>query len=247
MKRASTVGLSLRLQLDWLEHTATLQLSGASEDEIREELHRLLQGTVSVGVSSSKHSTRRKVICNLMKIWVTVPSCLGTFRDEGLQHLQNLPLEQHLSIHWGMTTAVYPFFQLLTETVGRLLNLQDTITSAQVYRRVQEQMGDRSTVARATRRGLRTLIDWRVLQDTEEKGVYKAAPIQPIEDGSVALWLIEATLIASDFSSSPLRVVTQMPSLFPFRLDAPTLEKYIPQSRLEMSRQGLDEKVVILK
>lgn len=247
MKKSSTVGLSLRLQLDWLEHTAMLKLSGAFEDEIREELHRLLQDTVSVGVSSSKHSTRRKVICNLMKIWVTVPSHLETFRDEGLQHLQKLPLEQHLPIHWGMTTAVYPFFQLLTGTVGRLLNLQDTITSAQVYRRVQEQMGDRSTVARATQRVLRSLIDWQVLEDTEEKGVYKAAPVRSVDDGSFALWLIEAALIASDVSSSPLRMITQTPSLFPFQLDTPVLEKHIPESRLEIALQGLDDKIVVLK
>lgn len=247
MMRSNAVGLSLRLQLDWLEHTAMLQLNGASEDEIRDELHRLFQDTVLVGVSSSKHSSHRKVICNLMKIWVTVPSHLETFRDEGLQYLQKLPLEQHLPIHWGMTTAVYPFFQLLTETVGRLLNLQDTITSAQVCRRVQEQIGDRSTVARATQRGLRTLINWKVLQDTKEKGVYKATSACTVNDGSVTLWLIEAALIASEVSSIPLRFITKTPSLFPFQLDPLALERYIPQSRLEVSRQGLDDKVVALR
>lgn len=247
MKKSSTVGLSSRLQLDWLEHTVVLKLSGVSEDEIREELHHFLQDRVSVGVSSSKHSSRRKLICNLMKIWVTVPPHLEAFRDEGLQYIQNLPIQHHLPVHWGMTMAVYPFFQILTETVGRLLNLQDTVTSAQVYRRVQEQMGDRSTVMRATRRVLRSLIDWQVLADTEERGVYKAASSYPVNDANLALWLIEASLIASDASSSPLRIAIQTPSLFPFRLETPALENHISESRLEITRQGLDDKIVLLK
>jgi hypothetical protein len=247
MKNLVSVGLSQRLQLDWLERTASLQHSGASPAEIRNELDLLLKDKLSVGTTSTKQTNRRKAINNLMKIWVSVPLSLEPLRDEGLEHLQALPVDKHLPLHWGMTMAVYPFFQVIAETVGRLLNLQDTIAAAQVYRRVQEQLGERSTVSRASRRILRSFIDWQVLEDTKEKGVYQATQPQPIEDGKLALWLIEAALIAADASSSPLKIIAQSPALFPFNVEPTTVGSIVTESRLEISRQGLDDKVVVLK
>jgi len=58
---------------------------------------------------------------------------------------------------------------------------------------------------REPRRVLRCFVDWGVLQDTSEKGVYQSAPIQLIEDKKLAAWLIEAALVASDSDSGALR------------------------------------------
>lgn len=247
MKNSVSVGLSQRLQLDWLERTATLQLNGTSPAEIRDELNLLLKDKLSVGTTSTKQTNRRKTINNLMKIWVSVPPSLEPLRDEGLEHLQALPVNKHLPLHWGMTMAVYPFFQVIAETIGRLLNLQETIAAAQIYRRVQEQLGERSTVSRASRRILRSFIDWQVLEDTKEKGIYRATKPQSIVDEKLALWLIEAALIAADASSSPLKIIAQSPALFPFNVEPVTVSNVATESRLEISRMGLDDKVVILK
>jgi hypothetical protein len=247
MNKPVSVGLSQRLQLDWLERTAQLQLSSAPQSEIRDELDLLLGKHLSVGTTSKAQTNRRKAINNLMRIWVSVPSDLEPLRDEGLRHLQTLPSDQHLPIHWGMAMVAYPFFQLMAETVGRLINLQGSVAASQVYRRIYEQRGERSTVSRAARRVLRTFIDWQVLKDTPEKGVYHPTLRQPIENDSLALWLIEAALRASDASSSPLKIITQTPALFPFNVEPMVAGKLSPNSRLEISRQGLDGKVVILK
>jgi hypothetical protein len=75
--------LSQRLQLDWLERTASLQHSGASPAEIRNELDLLLKDKLSVGTTSKKQTNRRKAINNLMKIWVSVPPNLEPLKDFG--------------------------------------------------------------------------------------------------------------------------------------------------------------------
>ena len=143
--------------------------------------------------------------------------------------------------------VAYPFFQLIAETVGRLINLQGSVAASQVYRRIYEQLGERSTVSRAARRVVRTFIDWNALKDTPEKGVYHPTLLQPIENDSLALWLIETALRASNASSSPLKIIAQTPALFPFNIRPIVAGKLSPNSRLEISRQGLDDKVVILK
>jgi len=47
--------------------------------------------------------------------------------------------------------------------------------AAQAQRRIKEQLGEREAVSRAARRVLRCFVDWGVLQDTSEKGVYQSA------------------------------------------------------------------------
>lgn len=218
MSKRVQVGFSQRIQLDWLEFTSGLLLAGSTRSQIQAALDNLLQNKLSVG-SNSKSSGRKKAISIVMRIWVSVPQELEPLRNQGLEHLRRLPAHEHLPIHWGMTMAVYPFLAVVAETVGRLLRLQGTIAAASAQRRIREQLGERETVSRATRRVLRCFVDWGVLQDTKEKGVYQAAPIQLIEDRKLALWLTEAVLLASDSNSGSLKAITQTPRLFPFVIE----------------------------
>ena len=239
------VGFSQRIQLDWLEQTALLLLQGHRRGEIQSTLQEMLQGRLSVS-GTAERGNREKAISILLKIWVTVPSGLKLFRDDGLTHLNRLPLANHLPVHWGMTIAVYPFVGVVAEAVGRLLRLQDSCAAVQVQRRVREQLGERETVAREARRILRCFIDWGVLHETQEKGVYRAVPVQPVIDKKLGAWLIEATLLASGSNSAPLKVVTQTPMLFPFIMSQLSIADLDGHERLEWFRQGLDEVMVML-
>ena len=201
---------------------------------------------LSIG-SDARGGNRALTISILLKVWVVVPHGLESLRDEGLELLKRLPPKEHLVVHWGMVMAVYPFFQALAETVGRLLRLQGTVAASQVQRRMREQFGERSTVERATRRILRCLIDWGVLKETEEKGIYKATPTISVNDTKLAEWLIEASLIASGSASSTLKAITQNPALFPFTTESINIRRLESHSRLELLRQGLDEEVIMLR
>ena len=246
MSNRHTVGLSQRIQLDWLERTALLYISGASRQEIQRELEAFLQDKVSIGSRSKGQTNRRKTISNLLRIWVSPPAGLECFRDAGINHIKQLPYQDHVIVHWGMTMAAYPFFYTVVETVGRLLFLQGMVTSAQVHRRMKEQLGERSTVERATRRAISTLNNWNILQSTKEIGVYQATPDLLIDNLDLTTWLIEATLIASNADCSPLHTITNKPALFPFNIN----QKRIvcsEKSRLEIVQQGLNQSIVLLR
>src|SRR5947209_3563901 len=246
MNRDGEVGFRLRIQLIWLDRTAQLYIAGLTKGEIEESLHALLQDRLSIG-SDAKRGNRALTISILLKVWVVVPGGLEALRDDGLELLKRLPSKEHLVVHWGMVMATYPFFQALAETVGRLLRLQGIVAASQVQRRMREQFGERSTVERATRRILRCLIDWRVLKETEEKGIYQATPTLFVNDTKLAQWLIEASLIASGSASSTLRAITQNPALFPFTTESINIRGLDSHSRLELLRQGLDEDVIMLR
>lgn len=246
MSRRVEVGFSQRIQLNWLELTANLLLAGSTRSEIQTALDEFLQDKVSVG-SKSKSSGRRKTISILLKIWVGVPKNLEPLRNEALELLRISPSHQHIVIHWGMAMAVYPFFGAVAENVGRLIRLQGLFAAASVQRRIKEQLGERETVSRATQRLLRCFVDWGVLQDTNEKGIYQPASVQLVDNRRLVAWLIEAVLIASNSNSQALGVISQTPALFPFLVSPINLRDVEKNQRLEFFCQGLDENMVMLR
>ena len=56
-----------------------------------------------------------------------------------------------------------------------------------MQRRLRERFGEPETVARAARRILRAYIDWEVLVETEENGLYRGAAKCTIDDPPLAL------------------------------------------------------------
>ncbi|MBN1136465.1 MAG: hypothetical protein JXM73_07760 [Anaerolineae bacterium] len=240
------VGFSQRIQLAWLEQTAAGMMSGQSRVQIEAALQEHLRDRLSVG-GDAERGTREKAITILLKIWVSVPEGLESFRDEGLDHLRRLPASEHLAVHWGMTLAVYPFVGTVAETVGRLLRLQGAASAAQVQRRMREQLGQRTTVARAVRRVLRSFIDWGVLLETGAKGTYRGTPARLVEDRRLGAWLIEAALIASGSDLAPLAAIAGTPALFPFTLSLTGGPGLVENPRIEYLRQGLDEEIITRK
>jgi hypothetical protein len=175
------IGFTQRIQLQWLEWTAQMALSGLSEEEIHAELQNRLRPIVSVGGDDNR-SNRGKVVGILMKVWVKVPKELRDFRDEGLAFLAKLPAGEHLPLHWGMSLATYPFFGAVVEATGRLLQLQGGVTFAQVGRRVQEQYGQRTSINRGAERAFYCLHDWGALTKAEQSHVFAQARPVAITD-----------------------------------------------------------------
>ena len=246
MSTPMQIGFSQRVQLDWLEHTAALVLAGQTREQIETALQECLRDKLSIG-GTAQRGNREKAITILLKIWVSVPPWLQPFRDDGLGHLRRLPDADHIAVHWGMTMAAYPFFGAVAEAVGRLMRLQGTCAAAQIQRRIREHLGERETVARAARRILRCFVDWGVLQETREKGVYQASPARPVQDKQLAAWLIEAALLAQGTDTCVLQTLLQTPALFPFRIPRLYAADLEGQGRVEIFRQGLDEDMVTLR
>ncbi len=189
---------------------------------------------------------RRKAVSILLKVWVNVPDKLVALRDEALTHFQRLAVKDHLPLHWCMTMASYPFFAVVAETTGRLARLQDTVVAAQVQRRLREQLGERETVSRSARRVLRSFLDWGVLEESGDKGVYRPKAKRVVSDPRLIAWLIEVALLSAAAESQPVEALVHAPALFPFAIEGININRLESNPRLEVFRQ-MNEAVVAMR
>ena len=245
--RHTQIGIDRLVRLTWLEKTAALVLSGNSAPDIKAILQEDLQ-TAFVSSRAEVRGSLDKTITILLKVWLTVPTDLKLLQIDGVELLKKMPHEEHRAIHWGMLMAVYPFWAAVATQTGRLLKLQGTVAAAHVQRRVREQYGERETVARRVRYVLRSFLDWGVLMETKEQGVYEMGSILRINNPQLIGWLIRASLHAKESGVAPLRELMDSPSLFPFKLAPIQAERIATETaEIDILRQGLDEELIMLK
>lgn len=243
-----TVGFDRKIRAGWLDVTARLAAAGLSPSAIRDELDEVLDGDVS---GEGPHSARGKTKTVLLHIWVTVPHGVVPLRDEALGVVGSGATPDLRPLHWGMCLATYPFFRDAAAITGRLLSLQGSVTLAMVSRRIAERYGARSTVLRASQRVVRSMVEWGVLSETRQRGVFRSgAPggvlVGGQSDGWLAGWLLEAALFASGRQSVRVESLARHPMLFPFRTEA-TARHAMARQRLDLFREGAGEDVVAWK
>jgi len=241
------IGLDRLVRLKWLEQTASLFLAGNKAPTVKTTLQEHLQGAFRSNNTKIRGSLG-KTITILMRIWVRPPRELHCLQREGLKLLSRLPREDHIAVHWGMAMAVYPFWGNVAAHVGRLLRLQGTAAASHVQRRIREQYGERDTVSRAAQRVLRSFVDWGVLKETPEKGIYTAGLSLAITQVELIAWLLEAFLHTRPNGSVALRTVLDSTSLFPFRLSPISAAHLVAVTgRLDVLRHGLDQDLIMLR
>ncbi len=246
-RRYSQIGLDRLVRLKWLQQTAYLLLAGNEAPAVKAALQEELRGAFR-SENTKVRGSLDKTITILMKIWVRPPRDLHSLQREGLKLLTHLPRDDHIAVHWGQACAVYPFWGAVAAHVGRLLRLQGTAAASQVQRRVREQYGERETVSRRVRYVLRSFIDWKVLKETSEKGIYTAGLSLAIAQVEVIAWLAEAFLHAHPNGSVALRTLFDSTSLFPFRLSPISADHLVAVSgRLDVLRHGLDQDLIMLR
>lgn len=245
--RENQIGFSQRVRLEWLEQTANLVLAGNDKPAIIASLQEILKDKVSVG-GDAERGNREKIITILMKVWLNVPRELEALRVDGIELLKRLSRTDRIVVHWGMAAAVYPFWSAVAAHVGRLLKLQGSAAAMHIQRRIREQYGERETVSRATRRVLRSYMDWGVLNETGTKGVYSQGLFLTVDEPEIVSWLIEASLYPRPNGSAGLKELVEGPSLFPFRLKYVAAESMLAaSSRIELLRHGMDDDLVMLR
>jgi len=245
--RLTQIGLDRLVRLAWLEKVSSLVLAGNEPRDIKT----ILQDDLQWAFRSTKTDVRGsmdKTITILLKVWLKVPAELESLRIGGLELLKRVPRRDHMAIHWGMVMAVYPFWSGVAIQVGRLLKLQGSAAAAHIQRRVREQYGERETVSRRARYVLRSYLDWGVLQESREKGIYSAGASLAVEDYRLIAWLVEASLHARANGSAPLKDLIDSPSFFPFRIKPIHAESLVAaSSRLDILHHGLDDDLVMLR
>ncbi len=246
-KRHEAIGIKQAIRFEWMQKAANLLLAGLDARTIRQELHGFLadrKGNGSEGERSDQ--TRTFVVNNLMKIWVSPDPELIPFRDASLTFLRGNP-STALAVHWGMVSAVYPFWFNVARQTGRLLILQEQVTQTQIINRLKEYYGDRQTVFRYARYVLRSFVAWGVLRDSEAKGCYKVNTILNLDNPDLECLLFESALHASPETKGALTLLQKNPAFFPFSLSAIT-GGFIARhcKRLKVIKYGLDDEMLTI-
>lgn len=247
-KRHQAIGIKQVIRYEWMQKSADLLLAGLGPQAIRQELHDYLtdrKGSGSRGDRSEQ--TRICVVANLVNIWVSPAPELVAFRDSALAFLRTHP-SMGLAIHWGMISAVYPFWFNVAWQTGRLLTLQDQVTQAQIVHRLKEQYGDRSTVSRYARYVIRSFVAWGVLEDAEAKGCYERSVPMNLADHSLIMLMFEAVLHTIPEDQGALSLLLNHPAFFPFHLSVIT-GAFIDQhsDRIDVVRYGLDDEMLTMR
>jgi hypothetical protein len=247
-KRHESIGIKQVIRFEWMQKTVNLLLAGLDAKKIRQELHEFLadkKGNGSKGERSDQ--TRTFAVNNLMKIWVSPESELMPLRDASLSFMRENS-SMALAVHWGMISAVYPFWFNVARQTGRLLALQEQVTQMQIIGRMKEQYGDRQTVSRYAKYVLRSFVAWGVLKDSKTKGCYEKAPVLCITDGNQAILMLESALMAALESKGFLRLLLNNPAFFPFQFPV-IAGDFVSRhnSRIEVVRYGLDEELLKLR
>ena len=247
-KRHEAIGIKQAIRLEWMQKTVNLLLAGLDAKTVRQELHKFLterKGDGSEGKRSDQ--TRTFVVNNLMKIWVSPEPELISFRDASLAFLRGHP-SMGLAVHWGMVSAVYPFWFNVAQQTGRLLALQDQVTQTQIINRLKEQYGDRQTVSRYARFVIRSFVAWGALKDSDAKGCYKKSAPVNVADSDLAILLFESALHATPEAKGALGLLLNNPAFFPFQLPEITGD-FVSQcrDRIEVVRYGLDDELLQLR
>jgi hypothetical protein len=110
---------------------------------------------------------------------------------------------------------------------------------------MRELLGQRETVARAARRVLRAFVDWGVLQEAQEKGLYRQAPLLAIRDEELTTWSIWAFLISTRKVLEAPKTIAGSPRFFPFAIEIPSIEVLEKCKYIEVHRHGLNHDTAI--
>ncbi len=247
-KRHEKLGIKQTIQKPWMDRSVQMMLAGMPEKEIRSELDDYLSTQLQSGGTGNRGPKTYGMAVSLLSSWFSPDKELIAFRNDALQIARQLPIEQWLPLHWAVISASYPYWFAVAKQVGRLLNLQDQITRAQVFGRLKEQYGDRETVARNARYTIRSFVAWGALKDSQAKGCYeKVAPVS-IANSDLAILMFESALLATPEAKGVLGLLLNNPAFFPFQLPAMTGDLVSQRSdRIDVVRYGLDDELLKLK
>ena len=248
-KRHEAIGIKQVTRLEWYDYALDMLLSGEPPREIRSRLDEFIRERLQRGGYGERGTQAyTKAVTQIMKSWVIPPHELIDFRDSALLFARENNRDVRTPLHWAVTIAAYPFWHRVATQVGRLLNLQDSITQRQIRLRCFETMGERSTVERSSRRVIRSFVTWGVLKDSTAKGCYEKATTKIISDQDLAILLIEAALHATPDGKGALGLLLNNPAFFPFNLTVMTGD-FISQraDQIDVVRYGLDDELLRLK
>jgi len=232
------MGFDRKIKLAWLDAVAWQANSMNELKGIRHFLEEYLKSEIK-GSKVRKHT-----ITVLTKIWVRVDENHVDLQRQALEMLPTCDQATRCCLHWGMTLLAYPFFRDIAFAVGKLQSLQNTVSQKQIARRAVERWGDIEAVRISCSRAIRSMVEWGLLLDTEELGLYSPAPKLKLPQ-QAQLWLLEALFKSEEASLMTVAQLMKLPSAFPFEIDL-SYTQLRKSGRFEVQRSQFDYDMVAI-
>lgn len=234
------IGFDRMIKIEWLDAVAGKMQNERDVKEMRGYLHNLLKN------EHPAFEARRKTVSVLMRTWFLVPQEHIPMRDKALHIIDETSSQERLLIHWGMLLLAYPFFRDTVTIIGGLFSLQGKFSISQVFRKMEQSWGQRTTVKRAIRRVVRSLYEWGVIEETTEKGVYLPSAKVDTLASDLELWFIEAVLRSGTSDFIAFEHLHNMSCAFPFSLSV-SISDLFESGKFEISLQGLNKGIITAK
>lgn len=231
MKKA--IGFNRFIRRAWLDQAATVRQEIHDIPTLRIALHKMLEGRVA---GESARGARTKSVGVLTRIWSPTDIVLAGERDDALALMRIVARDEWIVFHWFLTCATYPFFEDVAILVGRLMKLQGQVAAKEIMERLSKTYGERETVHRCLQYVLRSMVEWRVLQD-QDRGTYTPGRRTTIDDGRILSWSIKCRMQGRNAAGLYESSLKQDPASFPFEFGTRAWDDV---SELHASPQGRD-------
>ena len=230
------IGFDRYVQLDWCKAALDVASGTKSLND--------LDGIVSQVLTGSE--SRRKTIDILKRLWINPFPESKEFIKRGIDSYRTIGESVVFPICWGAAIATYPFFGKTAEVTGRLFNLQEDCSIAEVQRRMAEIYGDRDGITRAASRVLQSQASWGALERVDKgKRLIRKTPMTLTNDQVVA-WLVEAVLRYTGKAVS-VPMLQSMAVIYPFVLDQSLAYVISNYPTLELRSEGSSNQFVALR
>jgi len=226
---SKAISLSRSITPDYLDKIVQIYSNTSDTDEIKMAVNEYLSDHI---MSSTNLRKTREI---LLSTWVHVADDLQRVRDKALEIYTSAPSTERMAIHWAMLILAFPIFKDLCSIIGKLSDVQETVTLARIKRRLSEQWGERTTLLHSTDKIIKTLKDLGALLQVKP-GVY-TTPTQKIEDGRVISLLVYSVLHSNGKLYANLTGLEAYPEFYPFQLHV-SLDELVDSGLFSIDRIG---------
>lgn len=241
MSSNQRIGFGKKVRWDWLVLALRLRAQDIPFESAKHDLGALIAETNAGKVAITKS------LSNLRQVVFEPVPPLVDFAARGVSIYRNHGASAAFPVLWGLCNTAYSFFSQTSETIGRLLRLNDDFTTAEMVKRVKERAGDRAFVGRVARFNLSSILDWELLSYDPKSKRYRRGKTVPVADAETLGWLAESVLIASGKRTLPQAQVFTSNLLFPFDIKPTAPAQIVAANRhLQVVRESLTEELLSL-
>jgi hypothetical protein len=214
------------LEPAWLDAALLIARETRDLDQVRARLH------LALGDSGLGSAARVKTVTALVRTWADPREAATASISWARRALAD---EEDLrSLHLGALIAAYPFFGDVCATVGRVLALEEQVTTPDIRARMRASWGDRRTIHNAVQRAVKTLRAFELLTGDPGTSLSRRAD-RLVVSPRAGRWIAHTLLLSRGQESIDEHDLRSAPELFGLRLPGRLDNGY---QLLERHREG---------